>query len=137
MDSCNHDNKAIRLGRRCSTCYENERYAVSESYRERRKNATRTYYSTLNKAVESRKRQLRRIKQLYGLSKKEYNAIVDAHDGLCDLCHERPASHIDHDHETGRFRGLLCARCNLGLGWMETQGWTEKAFGYLRTRRTA
>ncbi|MEU5869345.1 endonuclease domain-containing protein [Nonomuraea sp. NPDC047529] len=39
----------------------------------------------------------------------------------CEICYRTPAPgeirlHLDHDHQTGRFRGFLCSRCNTGLG---------------------
>jgi hypothetical protein len=36
--------------------------------------------------------------------------------GLCGLCRAAPAVHVDHDHETGAARDLLCFNCNGGLG---------------------
>lgn len=37
-------------------------------------------------------------------------------DGLCAICRTAPAVHVDHDHETGAVRALLCFNCNGGLG---------------------
>lgn len=39
---------------------------------------------------------------------------------------------IDHDHVTGRMRGVLCNGCNHGLGWVEKPGWLDAANQYLR-----
>lgn len=56
----------------------------------------------------------------HGLRPEDYGALFDAQDGRCAICREEPAEdqflHIDHDHETGRVRGLLCPPCNMGLG---------------------
>ena len=38
------------------------------------------------------------------------------YDGLCHLCKARPGVSIDHNHDTGRVRGLLCQGCNSALG---------------------
>ena len=60
--------------------------------------------------------------RLYGISLKVYNELLEKQGGHCALC---PATEpgsgrdhfcVDHDHVTGRVRGLLCYRCNLGLG---------------------
>lgn len=63
----------------------------------------------------------------YGMSDDAFRAMVEAQGGLCAICREpetamrggvvRPLC-IDHDHETGGVRGLLCSRCNTAVGLM-------------------
>lgn len=62
------------------------------------------------------------VKFRYGLNRHERLALFESSDGLCALCYEAPATHIDHDHETGKVRGALCQPCNQGLGWVEKMG---------------
>jgi hypothetical protein len=52
----------------------------------------------------------------YGITARERSALLVAQDGLCAICYERPAVTVDHDHETGRVRGMLCKGCNVALG---------------------
>lgn len=42
--------------------------------------------------------------------------MLEAQDGVCAVCAVAPAAQVDHDHETGRVRELLCFNCNGGLG---------------------
>jgi hypothetical protein len=60
----------------------------------------------------------------YGISLAERDAMLAAQDGRCGLTHCRKAiafggklgAHIDHCHDTGRVRGVLCQQCNTSLG---------------------
>jgi len=65
------------------------------------------------------------LKRKFGISQDEYDKMLEAQGGVCAICHqeERKARHgvimalaVDHDHETGKVRGLLCNNCNLGIG---------------------
>ena len=50
------------------------------------------------------------------MSVADLDAMLDAQDGVCAICQTAPAAHVDHDHETGKVRGMLCFRCNAALG---------------------
>ncbi len=52
----------------------------------------------------------------YGITVAQYDEMFEKQGGLCDLCHERKAEHVDHCHETKTVRALLCFNCNQGLG---------------------
>ena len=57
--------------------------------------------------------------------------------GACGMC-SRPTAkpHLDHNHETQVIRGLICPKCNLALGLMETPGLLAAAYNYLRRTDT-
>ena len=56
------------------------------------------------------------LKGRYGVGAPEVDLMIASQDGLCVLCRIRPAKQVDHDHETGAVRGILCLLCNAGLG---------------------
>lgn len=56
------------------------------------------------------------LKRRYSPTADEVAAMVAAQGGTCAICEVKPAEHVDHDHETGDVRGILCFTCNVGLG---------------------
>jgi hypothetical protein len=60
------------------------------------------------------------LKKKYGLSYEEFQSMYETRKGLCDICkgpsEEGRLLSVDHCHETGKVRGLLCGPCNRGLG---------------------
>ena len=55
----------------------------------------------------------------YKLTRRELDALRAAQDNRCGICGDPGPQHLDHDHETGRIRQLLCQRCNQGLGLLQ------------------
>jgi len=52
----------------------------------------------------------------FGITAGDADDMLAAQGGLCAVCRSAPAVHVDHDHDTGRVRELLCFNCNGGLG---------------------
>ena len=72
------------------------------------------------------------LKYKYGLTPEDYDAKLIEQNGVCAICGKPPNKrrlHIDHCHETGRIRGLLCTGCNTRLGWYEA--FTAEVANYL------
>lgn len=64
-----------------------------------------------------RAKQLLQRLDRYNLSLEEFKTLGEASDWNCWSCGESKPLVIDHDHKTGRVRGLLCGRCNSGIGF--------------------
>jgi Autographiviridae endonuclease VII len=139
-----------------------KRYAEDPEYRARILAANSAYNeahkTTLNKRrrermatdLEHRERCLARrrgaparrsqLKLYYGLSLEEYNALLALQNGVCAICEEKSDRTlcVDHCHLTRLVRGLLCRRCNLGLGYFrDDPRLLLKAVLYLRHARRA
>jgi hypothetical protein len=56
------------------------------------------------------------LKRRYGITAEVADALLEQQGGVCAICKAAPAVHVDHDHETGAVRALLCFNCNGGLG---------------------
>ncbi|WP_307544916.1 endonuclease VII domain-containing protein [Streptomyces sp. V3I8] len=55
-------------------------------------------------------------KRRYGITEAERDEMIASQMGLCVICPKAPAVHVDHCHETGRVRGVLCFNCNSAIG---------------------
>lgn len=75
---------------------------------------------------EAQKRN-QRFKRRYGITSKQYDDLLEEQKGLCAICSQPPQGlhssgknkvlHVDHNHETGKVRALLCDKCNRGIGF--------------------
>jgi hypothetical protein len=106
----------------------NRRYR--ERYPERVRESRRRYQQSRDPNIQHGFH----IKWKYGLTREQFESMEAEQGYRCAICHaafdERPC--IDHDHETGTVRGLLCRMCNVGLGYIErTPEWVDEAKAYL------
>ena len=60
------------------------------------------------------------LKLYYGITLEEYNEMFVSQNGVCAICKESQITgkslSVDHNHETSKVRGLLCNKCNTGIG---------------------
>jgi hypothetical protein len=88
---------------------------------------------------ECRKLQSRagHLKRQYDLTEQQVEALREAQGGVCAICRSASAVHVDHDHETGKVRGMLCFSCNAALGhFKDDPAVLRRAARYLVTYAT-
>lgn len=105
----------------------------------------KTYFNRAQKVYRALRKEAFRdyeLKRYYGLTRDEYHDMFVKQNGRCAICGEQETAEIrgktlslcvDHDHETGTVRGLLCADCNRALGmFKDSPERLERAIQYLR-----
>lgn len=90
------------------------------------------------KACTSRKTHAARVQKVYGIDAVEYARLLALQGGKCAICRRRPGKRrlaVDHNHQTGAVRGLLCESCNHDLlgGSRDTLAILKAAVGYMET----
>ncbi|MBO9194351.1 endonuclease VII domain-containing protein [Rhizobium sp. 16-449-1b] len=111
-----------------------ERYATDEEYREDAKAAAR--------GRDPIRKRDGRLRAEFGISVEEYDALLAKQGGGCAICGEKSADkrghrlHVDHSHDTGAVRGILCSSCNIGLGkFKDSVSRLDRAIEYLLESR--
>ena len=118
-----------------------------EKYREygrKYREANKEYIIETNlKYREENKEKLKKTKYKsallkYGITLEDYNKMLSEQGGVCAICGKKEKGNkrlaVDHDHDTGKIRGLLCGNCNIGLGsYNDDPATLIKAASYLRS----
>lgn len=104
-------------------------WAKVRNARPERKATRKAYKKSVNGKEAERRYQKKnwaknaplREKQLlwrYGLTPESFNELLEKQNNLCAICFKpsKQRLHIDHSHETGLVRGLLCGNCNRAIG---------------------
>lgn len=112
---------------RCDICYRIYLNKFQKTYRDKNKTKIQQSAKAYRQATKEHRNQYARFWK-YGISKEEYDRILEAQDG-CAICKRRSDTNkllaVDHDHTCcpGKrscgncIRGLLCSSCNTGLGF--------------------
>ena len=93
------------------------------------------------KEVASEKHRDTTLKRLYGISLDEVREMRDVQEGCCAICFREISEElknmvVDHNHETGEVRGLLCRGCNSSLGHFQDKPQIlQNAVSYLERSR--
>jgi hypothetical protein len=138
--TCQNPFVKYQNARRCKACaqayqnkYRKERYAQDPAYRSKVKEKSSAYQR------QNPKSKLKSVLKAYGLTLSGYENLLQLQGGVCKVCSRSPDENkrleIDHDHATGRVRGLLCGLCNKGLGlFQDSPEILSKALQYLKEK---
>lgn len=118
--------------------YRRLRYRHSAKVRESKR---QQYLRNRTKQIANARKS--KLKIAFGLSEQAYEALFQSQNGRCAICRKtedealaicKKKLFVDHCHATGRIRGLLCMKCNGGLGMFgDSERVLVRALDYLRS----
>jgi len=136
---------------RCFSCKEWKRIAT---HRNRKRARVRSRLWRLANPERSRQNAKRYQKQhpeqllkwqlkKYNLTVRDYKQLLLIQQNRCAICRSKSSKknfyfrlQVDHNHKTGKVRGLLCGNCNTALGkFQESEEFLQQAIRYLRRRK--
>ncbi len=131
---------------KCRICGGTECYtSTSRGYTQRRcqecqKKKTYENYHKAEERNKGEKNHRYQLQQKYGITIDTYNTLLHAQGGTCAICNAPPNGRrlsVDHNHTTGIVRGLLCSKCNTGLGnFGDSRFRLQRAIKYLMISNT-
>jgi len=108
-----------------------------QEHKEQRKEQFQVWYKKNKESVRNSN-----LIKAYGITLEGYNSLFNKQSGCCAICNKHQAElsqtlAVDHNHETGEIRGLLCHSCNLALGlFQDNTEYLTKAKAYLNGKTT-
>jgi len=130
---CKHKGRKDGHNNNCRECV--KKY-TDENIETVRKYKSDYYYENREKIIK--KDRVNHLRRKYGVTQEWYDEQLKLQDGGCKICGTKDPGkglkhfHVDHSHETGKVRGLLCHSCNTGIGlFKEDVNLIEKAIEYV------
>jgi DNA-directed RNA polymerase subunit RPC12/RpoP len=112
-----------------------KRRAYVKAHPERNKETRKRWYQrNREKVLAWQKAHPKHLKYKYGMTVEQRDIEIAKQEGKCKIC-KKPLTqpHVDHDHKTEKFRGILCPRCNHMLGHAkDNPEILERGAAYLR-----
>jgi hypothetical protein len=144
------DSKVQHITKYCPKCKETKR--ITAFWRTKTRSDGRQMYCSDCQLVYNREYREKhpekyqaysktsRLRRKFGIGVKEYEQMLEAQGYICAVCREKCGTYrslaVDHDHQTGEIRALLCRRCNATLGMVnESRLLLLKLIGYLDQHR--
>lgn len=108
--------------RRHYYAHQEEIKAARKAWREANPEVAKERNARRDSAKEKISQRRAHLKHKFGLTLEQYDELLVAQGNCCAVCGRDFASygrtpHVDHCHDTGRVRGLLCAGCNIKIEW--------------------
>lgn len=104
---------------------------MTRPYRDRKEESKQYYLKNKERLAEQVKNWTNRnpsyyLLKLYGIAVHGYNRLFEEQQGCCAICNRHQITFkrrlsVDHNHTTGKVRGLLCVACNTDLGVYENR----------------
>lgn len=129
---CGHPDRKHHCKGMCRACYITSDYR-KQKYAERMEDPAR-------RQKQKDTFRANKLRKLYGLTPDEYDQMLTQQGGVCAICKtQKPSKYnlpVDHDHDTGQVRGILCIPCNRAIGYLENPSWRAQAETYLAQFRS-
>jgi len=124
----------VKVCTKCAVEKSIEDFSFSRGYASWCKECHRDAARISSKKKSPEQNRAKHLKNAYSLTPEEFTYMVLEQGGVCGICGLVPSAlFVDHDHVTNKVRGLLCQKCNSGIGFLgDSVEGLEKAVNYLK-----